>query len=113
MNKLYSYSDSGRGWSIEGVFVSTDEELKELYGKDLYYGEVCGKPSELTLNFSEGDFTIVTEDQDFIVKFVDLIGYTGYNPFSYLPEDDPEEEDEYDPEGDADDLMYENLDQNN
>lgn len=110
MNKLYSYSDSGRGWRIEGMFVSDDESLKELYDKDLYYGEVCGKHSELTLNFFEGDFTVVTEDQDFIRKFIDLIGYSGYNPFYYLPDD---EEDEYDPAGDADDLMYENLDQNN
>lgn len=110
MNKLYSYSESGRGWSIEGMFVSDDESLKELYDKDLYYGECAGKHSELTLNFSEGDFKVVTEDQEFISKFYELIGCTGYNPFDYLPEDYG---DEYDPAGDADDLMYENLDQNN
>ena len=94
MNKLYSYSDSGRGWCIEGMFVSDDESLKELYDKDLYYGEVCGKHSELTLNFSEGDFKVVTEDQDFIRKFIDLIGYSGYNPFDYLPDDEDEIEEE-------------------
>lgn len=93
MKKLYSYSDSGRGWTIEGVFASTDEELKRLYGKDLYYGECAGKHSELTFRFDEGDFTVVTEDQEFIEKFEQLLGYTGYNPFDYL-EDDEEEDDE-------------------
>ncbi len=84
MKKLYSYSESGRGWTIEGMFVSTDENNKRLFGKDLYYGEVCGKHSELSLRFSEDDLKVVTEDQDFIEKFEQLIGYTGYNPFDYI-----------------------------
>ena len=84
MKKLYSYSESFRGGCIEGLFVSTDEELKRLYGKDLYYGECLGKHSELTLRFEEGDFTVQTEDQAFIEKFEELIGYTGYYPFDYI-----------------------------
>lgn len=95
MNKLYSYSESGRGWNIEGMFVSDDESLKAIYGKSLYYGECCGKHSELSLKFEEGDFTVVTEDQDFIEQYEKLIGETGYNPFDYLPEaDEYDEEDE-------------------
>lgn len=84
MKKLYNYSESGRGWEIEGLFVSDDESLKRLYGKSLYYGEVAGKHSEITMKFSEGDFEVVTQDQKFIEQFEELIGHTGHNPFSYL-----------------------------
>ncbi len=91
MKKLYSYSESGRGWEIEGMFVSNDESLKAIYGKSLYYGECAGKHSEITMKFEEGGFTVVTEDQDFIVKYEELIGYTGYNPFHYLPDYDEDE----------------------
>lgn len=87
MKKLYSYCEHGRGWTVEGMFVSTDEDNKRLFGKDLYYGEVAGKHSELSLRFEEDDLVVVTEDQDFIEKFEQLIGYTGYNPFEYLEED--------------------------
>lgn len=84
MKKLYNYSESGRGWEIEGLFVSDDESLKRLYGKSLYYGECAGKHSEITLEFSDGDFTEVTQDQKFIEQFEELIGHTGHNPFNYL-----------------------------
>lgn len=87
MKKLYSYCESGRGWTIEGMFVSDEESLKSIYGKSLYYGECAGRHSEIVMEFNEGDFTVVTEDQDFIEKFEQLIGYTGYNPFDYLEED--------------------------
>lgn len=95
MKKLYSYCESFRGGRVEGYFTCTEDELKTLFGEDLYYGECLGKHSELSFRFdSEEDFTVVSEDQDFIEKFESLIGYMGYNPFDYLPEYEDDFEDE-------------------
>lgn len=92
MNKLYGYNLHFRGGCIEGVFVSNDEEMKRIYGKELYLGEVLGKHSELTINLDAEDFTVLSEDQEFIEKFEQYVGSIGYVPFDYMPEQEDEDE---------------------
>lgn len=89
------YWDCGRMGEVDGLFVTTKEALEAAYGKEVYFGEILGKHSEVYGTFNEGDITILTEDQDFITKFIEIMGdgeISGYNPLGYIQEDDTEEE---------------------
>jgi hypothetical protein len=85
------YWDCGRMGDVDGLFVTTKEALEAAYGKEVYFGEILGKHSEIYGTLDEGDITILTEDQDFIAKFIEIMGtgdISGYNPLSYFQEDD-------------------------
>lgn len=90
MNKvLYKFRwDCGRMGSVGGVSVSTKEEIEKNIGKDVYFGEILGKHSEIYGVLEESDLNILTEDQDFIEKSI-LYGTseTGYNPLDYIGEE--------------------------
>ena len=83
---LYQYNFSFRGGELQGTFTCDKEIISQLYGKNIYFGEVLGKHSELSIDFDEADFELLTDDQEFISKYELLVGDTGYNPFDYLPE---------------------------
>ena len=74
MNKvLYAfYWDAGRMGELEGLFISTKEEISKNIGKKVYLGEVLGKHSEVYGTFDETDIGIVSEDQDFINKCYEI-----------------------------------------
>ncbi len=97
MKKLYKfYWDCGRMGNVKGLFVATPEEIEEAMGKQVYFGEILGKHSEIYGDLEEDNLTVVSEDQDFIKKLVSLLGVSvsGYNPLEYLSdEDDLDEED--------------------
>lgn len=82
--------DCGRSGSVEGLFVTTYTELEKTYGKNIYFGEILGKHSDVHGILERHDIEIKSEDTDFISKLVDILGTTnisGYNPFDYLSED--------------------------
>lgn len=82
--------DCGRQGYVNGLFIVEKEELEAIYGKTVYFGEILGKHSEIYGKIEPQDFTILTEDQDYINKTIDLIGWhlSGYTPFDYLPEEE-------------------------
>ena len=92
------YWDCGRMGDVTGLFVTTGEELKAAYGKQVYFGEILGKHSEIYGNLEEENIEVKSDDQDFIAKLVGIIGsetVSGYNPLHHMEEDeDSEEEDE-------------------
>lgn len=95
MKKIYKFeADFGRMGDLEGVFVSTDEALQELYGEQIYFGEVLGKHSEVILTLKPEHITEVTDDEKFIELFEKYGLENGYNPFSYYEDEDEEDEDE-------------------
>ena len=95
MRKIYKFeADFGRMGDLEGVFVSTDEALEELYGKEIYFGEVLGKHSEVVLTLKPDHITEVTDDEKFIELFENYGLENGYNPFDYYEEEDEDEEDD-------------------
>jgi hypothetical protein len=85
------YWDCGRSGELTGLFVTTKEKLESLYGKEAYFGEALGKHSEISGTLSEDDFTIRTDNQEFIKLFDELVGDQGFNPFNYVQEEEPEE----------------------
>jgi hypothetical protein len=85
------YWDCGRSGDVEGIFVTTKEAIAAAVGKEVYFGEILGKHSEVSGTINEGDITILTEDQDFITKFIEIMGggdISGYNPLSYLEDEE-------------------------
>lgn len=96
--------DCGRMGDLSGLFICDKQNLKFIEGKEVYFGEVLGKHSEISGTISADDFVIKTEDQDFIQKFIEIMGdgnISGYNPFDYIDisedemlDDELEEKDE-------------------
>jgi hypothetical protein len=79
----------GRMGSLEGLFIAKKEYVQKLIGKEIYFGEVLGKHSEIVGPLEEGDLRIRSEDQEFISKFEDIMGggtISGHNPIDYYEE---------------------------
>ena len=89
MNLYKFFWDCGRSGIIEGLFVANYSDIP--FGKELYFGEVLGKHSEISGTLEHEDITLIAKDPFFISKFIEVIGDFGYNPIEYIEE---EEEDE-------------------
>lgn len=88
MLKLYRFEvDYGRHGSLEGLFVSTEEELNLLNNTTIHFGEALGKHSEVWIDdFKWQDCcSVVSDDQEKIEWLVGILGYTlsGYSPSDY------------------------------
>jgi hypothetical protein len=73
---------------IDGLFITTPEELKTLYGKNiLFIKKYYNYQVEVNIEkIKESHFEIISTDQDFIKKLEDLLGnsISGYNPFDHI-----------------------------
>lgn len=90
--KFYAYF--GRMGSLSSVFVATAEDIENLIGEEVHFGEVLGKHSEMSLIIKKEHFTLATNDEKFIVMFEELKLENGHNPFDYYDYDDEDEDDE-------------------
>lgn len=88
MLKLYKfYKSFGRMGELEGLFSATPSDIAFLDGKALDFGEALGKHSEIYFPFEMDQIEVVSEDQDFIRKFNELLpNGVGTNPFDGLEE---------------------------
>ncbi len=80
---------------VEGIFTCEKEQLEKAYGKEVYFGEILGKHSEVCGTLEEDAITILSDDQDFVKKFEEILGagtVSGYNPLSYISDNLVEEE---------------------
>lgn len=100
MKKLYRYEmDCGRCGTLSGLFVAEEERVKALIGKEVYFGEVLGKHSEVFGEIEEGDIKEISDDQEKIEWLVKTFGsdnLIGYNPLECSLMEDDDEEEEYD-----------------
>lgn len=84
------YWDCGRQGNVSGLFVADKDEVKSFIGKEVYFGEILGKHSDVHGVLEDSDFEIKTEDQDFISKFVEIMGdgtISGYNPIEQIKQE--------------------------
>lgn len=96
MKKLYQFFwDCGRMGELEGLFVAEDSIVEKAFGREVYFGEVLGKHSEISGTLDREDLTVKSEDQEFIAKLVDLLGedISGFNPLDCLEDEDLDDED--------------------
>lgn len=88
------YLDCGRMGDLSGLFVTTKEKLEASYGKEVYFGEVLGKHSDIGVDLNPKHITILTDDQEFIDKFEKIMGsgtVSGYNPLEIIDEYEEEQ----------------------
>lgn len=90
MKKLYKFSwDCGRSGDIESTFSATPEELSNIYGKSIGFGEILGKHSDIYGIAEESDFSIISENPEFVKEWDDATGGSvGYNPLDYYYDED-------------------------
>lgn len=94
------YWDCGRSGDLEGLFIADSDDVAKAIGKNIYFGEVLGKHSEVEGILEAGDITLKTDDQEFIAKVIEIFGEnfgSGFDPiYKYLEQcdEEPEEEDE-------------------
>ena len=92
------YWNCGSMGDLEGLFIATEDKLKSWYGHEAYFGEVLGKHSAIDGMIEESDFTIKSDDQEFIAKIEERLGdhLSGFYPGDYISDtdDEPEEESE-------------------
>jgi hypothetical protein len=93
--KLWQFHwNCGRMGDLNGLFVATNEEVEKTIGKFLYFGEVLGKHSEVQGDLERKDIEIVSDDQEFIDKFIKNIGQSfGFNPLIYIYKRERDERD--------------------
>ncbi|MFA5025094.1 MAG: hypothetical protein WC503_01105 [Candidatus Shapirobacteria bacterium] len=88
MLKLFQYSeDFGRMGTLEGIFVAKESEVAKIMGKEVYFGEILGKHSEITTEIIPENIKIVSEDQAFIKKLCEIFktrSISGINPLEFL-----------------------------
>lgn len=106
MRKLWKFSwDCGRGGNVESVFVADGDEVRNAIGKEVYFGEILGKHSEVygTLEATDVKELLATEEQiqwliDTFEAAPDLysdgskttITIMGHNPLQHIRSDDEE-----------------------
>ena len=80
--------DCGRQGDLEGLFVATEDEVKQLIGQRVYFGEVLGKHSEIYGTIEEGEITKVDIDSETVEKVSKHLGsvWSGFNPLNYTDE---------------------------
>jgi hypothetical protein len=81
--------DCRRGGVVEGLFVTTPEKLAAAIGKQIYFGEILGKHSDVYGTLEIKDVTVKSRDQSFINTLVEIVGEEnigGYNPLEYIEE---------------------------
>lgn len=77
------YWDCGRQGSVEGVFKATKEEIKRAIGRDVYFGEILGKHSEVYGVLEEGDLELLSDNPVEVMNAIE----SGYNPLEYMDEE--------------------------
>lgn len=74
------YWDCGRQGEVTGLFKATKEEVKNAIGKEVRFGEILGKHSEVEGTLEDGEITLVSDNPIEVMSATE----SGYNPLHYL-----------------------------
>jgi len=80
--------DCGRQGNVDGCFVANDSEVEKAIGKEVYFGEILGKHSEIYGTLEKGEIELVTTDEQVVSLFKQFKLSNGYNPLEYLQDED-------------------------
>lgn len=87
MGKLYKFSwDYGRSGNVEGVFIATEDEVDSAMYKEVWFGEILGKHSNVYGILEEHDLEILDVSDITIQELKKVLGrsISGYNPLEYI-----------------------------
>ena len=95
--RLYRfYVNCGRDGFLDGLFISTEKEINELYNRTTSFGEVLGKHSEIEVDVEPEDIQMLSADQDKIEWLHSLNNSNticGHNPINYFDDEDEDYDD--------------------
>lgn len=83
-----------RSGEVSGVFICTKQQIADAIGKEVYFGEILGKHSEVYGTLDEGDIEILSDDSKVIEVLLGVFPdgeISGYNLLSYVQETDDED----------------------
>lgn len=86
MKAIYKLNlDCGRNGSLYGIFIADKEYVDVLVNNDIevYFGEILGKHSDISLSIDDTDIELITDDKKVIDMFEEYELSTGINPFDY------------------------------
>lgn len=88
MKRLYQFFwDCGRMGEVDGLFIAEESEVNSFIGKQVYFGEILGKHSEIYGTLDSDDLTVLSEDQEKIEWLEGIMQcetISGYNPLAYI-----------------------------
>jgi hypothetical protein len=92
MNKniLWKFKwDCGSMGKLESLFIASKNEVEQAIGKEVYFGEVLGKHSEVCGTLDKEDLTEADANDTMIEELLDLFGENvcGYNPLEFIEDD--------------------------
>ena len=96
-NILWKFKwDCGRQGYLRGLFIAPKSEVENIIGKEVYFGEVLGKHSEIFGELESSDLEQINASDGLIKELLELFGenVSGYNPLEYAYEDEEDDEDE-------------------
>lgn len=79
--------DCGRMGELTGTFFADSFDVESVIGKEVYFGEVLGKHSEVYGTIDEGGITLITDDTEIIKVLKDGKASVGINPLDYLDQE--------------------------
>lgn len=93
--KLYAFEWLDWHGVVQGLFIEEESIVNDAIGKELYFGEVLGKHSEVFGILEECDLEILVSDEKEVecLEKYDFIPF-GYNPLDYFREECDEDEEE-------------------
>lgn len=80
MKKLWKFKWYSNYAFIGGLFKATDEQVENIIGKEVYFGEIEGKHSNVYGTIEKQEIELVS-DNPIVVESVPEFGY---NPFAYI-----------------------------
>lgn len=83
MKKLWRFEWCSDYGNLTGLFKATDAEVENLLGKQVYFGDVEGKYSEVYGTIEKGEITLESDNP----VVVEAINPIGLNPLEYIVED--------------------------
>lgn len=96
--KLWKFeAECGRMGTLSGMFFASDYDIERyLIGRDVYFGEVLGKHSDIHIVITREQLKEIKIDEITVRTLYEAVDgkdtLCGYNPFDYLPD---EEEDDF------------------
>lgn len=88
MNKkiMWKFHFDCRDGCLYGLFLATRNEVQNLIknGQEIYFGEVCGKHSEICGPVENSNVSVFSDD-DYVIQHTEPFGY---NPFNYMSDDE-------------------------
>lgn len=96
MKKLFKFEwKGGRGYDVEGIFITEQLEVDRIIGCEVYFGEICGKHSEVFGDVGEKDITMLSDDPSVIEVLLKVFPdgkISGYNPIEYYDDNNEDQQ---------------------